>query len=146
MTKLRERILNAKDLGGETLTHKDLPEWLEEGESVLVQSITEATRRQLLKDCANDDGTTDEAKFTPALLIETLCDPTTKETIFARTDRDPLAGKSVVVIERVLKVALRVCGFTQPDVTEGNSGPTQGSATASALPNGSTKASGKSRA
>lgn len=144
--KLREKILNAKDLGGETLTHKDLPEWLEEDESLLVQSITEATRRQLLRDCALEDGTTDEGKFTPALLIETLCDPVTKETIFARTDRDALAGKSVVVIERVLKVALRVCGFTQPEVAEGNSGPMQDSATASVLPSGSTRASKKSRA
>lgn len=144
MTRLRERILNAEDLGSEVMTQSDLPEWLEEGESVLVQSITEAVRRKLIADCSVEDGELDLAKFTPALLIETLADPITKKPIFSAADRDAVAAKSSVVVDRVAAVAMRVCGFNRA-VTEKNSASGTGdSETASASRKISTRASRKS--
>lgn len=144
MTRLRERILNAEDLASEILTHADIPLWLDEEETLLVQGTTEAVRRKLVKDCSGEDGELDLAKFTPALLIETMKDPITKKPIFSPADRDALAAKSSVVVDRVAAVAMRVCGFNR-SVTEKNSeSRTDDSETASASRKPSTRASKKS--
>lgn len=119
--KLRESILNSKDRVGEILTHEDIPEWLEEGQTVKVQSISEATRRKLLKDCSDAEGNLDLEKFTPALLIETLVDPLNGQPVFSAADRDAVAAKSSIVVDRVGKVAMEVCGFADKAVMEKNS-------------------------
>lgn len=112
--KLREKVLNAKDLHEEIM---NVPEW---DTDIGLRSLSLARRNQLLNDAKGEDGKVDEQKLFPMLLIEMIFDPETGRQAFAVTDRDALADKSVGVIERIALKCLSVCGLSKTDELEKN--------------------------
>jgi hypothetical protein len=135
---LREMALSAQDASWEMV---EVPEW--KGAKFKVRSISAATKAQLLKDSKDEAGVLDSAKFYPQLLIATLVDPLNEQLVFQPTDRDVLNSRNAGVIERLCKVAARVCGLSDEGM-EKNSGATGSVASSSGSPNASAAPSGNS--
>lgn len=133
---LREKILNAPDIQKELVR---VDEW---DVTVEVRTLTGARMFEVKKGSSeirkNDDGedveVQDQAKLYAELLIASVFDPETGTPVFEAADRDALVGKSFAVLDRVVTVAMRICGLTKPEqkAMEKNSDATPSVATASA--------------
>jgi len=123
--RLREQIINADDRPSDLV---DVPEW---GCKVLLRGLTVAGLERVQK-VAGKDGEND-ARVAAATLIEAVYDPDTKERVFAATDLDVVAEKSVRIISRLGDVIARLSGSSETEGKElgnGSSG-TDGSTTPS---------------
>ncbi|WP_134705090.1 hypothetical protein [Ammoniphilus sp. YIM 78166] len=113
MSKLREKILNAKDIKEENVP---VSEWEVE---VQVRGLTGSARAKILSACVDTQtGAMDFEKLYPELLIASVYDPETGEKVFADADRDALNGKSGGALEKVAQVAMKLSGFNQAAVKE----------------------------
>lgn len=103
--KLREQILNAKDI-----KEKEIPveEW---GVKILVKGLTGKQRSMVLNEAMDKKGNLDFTKVYPDLVIATSYDPETKEPIFEKADRDLLNEKSGAALEKVAEVAVELSGL-----------------------------------
>lgn len=126
---LREQILTASDNYSEVM---EVAEW--GGAKIKIRSISGADKAALLKDSKNEKGEMDPAKFYPMLLIAAVVDPINGTPVFEPADRDALFAKRASTLEKVAKVAARVCGFTDEGM-EGNSAATASVASFSDSPN-----------
>lgn len=113
MSSLRDAILAADDLTSEIL---EIPEW---GVTVEVRTPTAGDRARLFKIGTTADGTVDPELLYPMLLVSTVCDPDTHESLFTLDDAEALNAKSGAVVERVANVAMRLSGMTPDAVDEG---------------------------
>lgn len=108
MSKLREKILNAKDIKEEKVL---VPEWEAE---ILIKGLTGAARSKILADCIDQrTGAMDIEKFYPELIIATAFDPDTGEKVFEPADRDTINTKNGGVLEKVAQVAAKLSGLDQ---------------------------------
>lgn len=111
---IRETILSAKTRRFEMFKSKY---WDAE---VKVESVSEGVRRALVKDCSDEKGEIDYAKFSPALIIECFKDPLNGAAIFEKADRDAILELDAQAVEEAVAVCMRVCGFSASE-TEKNS-------------------------
>lgn len=105
MSKLREKILNSKDIKTESVFVDD---WQVEVE---VRGMTGKARAALMDNTMKDNGKMDFEKLYPELLIATVYDPETGEQVFQPADRDQLNTKSSGAMEKVAKVAMKLSGL-----------------------------------
>lgn len=108
---LRDKILQAQDLKGETI---NVPEW---DVDIEVCGISGKARANLLKIGFTGD-ILDLEKMYPVLLSESLRDPETKEKIFKPEDYDALLEKNGAVIERLSRIAARKAGLLTGSIGE----------------------------
>lgn len=104
---IRDTILNAPDLPEELVT---VPEW--GGVQLLVRGLTGKGRGIFMEQAANK--TIDLKRLQADLIIQTLFDPATKESVFKPEDCEALNGKSGVVLDRIFTIAQRLSGMA-PD-------------------------------
>jgi hypothetical protein len=107
-SKLREQVLNAKDLAEERVT---VPEW--DDAEFLIRGLTGAERAKLLKSATNGgrSESVDFERYFADIVIMSARDPETGELVFEPTDRDMLNGKNAAAVERLAKVARRLSGL-----------------------------------
>lgn len=112
---LRSQILDAKDVGEETVT---VPEW---GDAVIrVRGLELGERSDLVMEVRGEDGEIDLTLYYARLLQLTARDPESGERIFEPDDAGLLQKKNPAAVDRVVKVALRLSGLTKTgDVEEG---------------------------
>jgi len=111
---LRDRILNVEDTVTEIV---DIPEW---GVKVAVKGLTIGEQQQFLKSVRKRTGektdfTLDNDKFVIQLLIRTVSDPETGETLFEQADAQTLMSKSWKAMSRIYNVSARLSGFADDD-------------------------------
>jgi hypothetical protein len=110
VSKLREQILNAKDIKSEKV---NVDEW---GVAVEVRGMTGKSRADLMNNSMKDNGKMDFEKLYPELLISCTYDPDTGDRVFQQADRDALNNKSSGALEKVAKVAMKLSGLDPDDV------------------------------
>jgi hypothetical protein len=135
-SKLREKILGAPDIKKELVR---VDEW---DVTVEVRTLTGAQMFEVKKGSSEirkneeeeDVEVQDQAKLYAALLIASVFDPETGAPVFEAADRDAIIAKSFAVLDKVVTVAMRICGLTKPEqkAMEKNSAATPSVATASA--------------
>lgn len=115
VSALRSQILDAKDVGEETVT---VPEW---GDAVIrVRGLELGQRSELVMEVRRDDGSIDLPLYYARLLQLTARDPESGELIFEPDDAGLLQKKNPAAVDRVVSVALRLSGLTKTgDVEEG---------------------------
>ena len=118
---IRERILAADDITTETM---EIPEW---GVTVAVRTMTGAARAEMLVSAS--DPTTGEVNYQtlyPQVIVASVIDPETGESVFTVEDVNALNLKSAAVVERVAQAGMRVSGMTKEAEKElGNDSATQ---------------------
>lgn len=117
-SKLREQILNAKDIKSEKVF---IEQWEIEVE---IRGLTGAERAVMLNDMR---GSVDFVKLYPQIVIATTYEPGTNIRIFEATDVDLLNSKSGAALEKIATVAMQLSGLKDGAVAdaEKNSGKTQ---------------------
>ena len=109
MSKLRDKILNAKDQRKEKVY---IDEWDAEIE---VRSMTGKERADLLRKCMirDDKGEreVDFEKLTVHAIIACCYDPETGEKLFEETDRDMLNTKNAGALEKLSETAFKLSGL-----------------------------------
>jgi len=107
MSKLREKILNAKDQRKEKVY---IEEWDVEIE---VRSMTGKERAEIIRKSVDKDkdGQVDVTLLTVNSVIACCYDPTTGEKVFEPTDRDILLTKNAGALEKLAEVALELSGL-----------------------------------
>ena len=109
---LRDRILNADDIGRELFT---VPQWDVEIE---IRTLSAMQRSRMLKACTLPDETIDLDRLYPMLIIATAFDPATNEPVFTEADMSALQEKSAGAIEAVATKAMQMSGMTAKAVDE----------------------------
>jgi hypothetical protein len=109
---LRDRILQSDDIGREEL---DIPQW---GVTVEVRTMSAGKRSRMLQTCTLPDGGVDLDRLYPMLIIATVFDPETGESVFAEEDMPALQDKSAGAIEFVAQKAMEMSGMTAKAVDE----------------------------
>ena len=106
MSKLRDRILQADDIGSEIV---EIPAW---NVKVEVRSLTAGEQMELLKKCRKPDGELNNDSLPIETLLTVCYDPETGEKLFDPADRDALRNKSASAYGLLLQAANRAAGFT----------------------------------
>ena len=119
----RDTILNTDDATYEPV---EIPEW---GVTVAVKSLTIEEQRQFMRTVRKRTGRksdyqVDHDKFMIQLLIATVVDIETHETVFEAADADALNKKSTKAATRAFDVAMRLSGFSDDDDVEAELKPT----------------------
>ncbi len=117
MSNLRDAALNADDITTEVV---DVPEW---GHKYGVKALTIEEQREFItavsKKEQEPDGTwqtsIDRDKYAVQLLLRTVVDPDTGETVFEPADAAALNKKSGRAVSRLLTVAARLAGLGGDD-------------------------------
>lgn len=111
MSKLRDKILNAKDQRKEKVY---VEEWDAEIE---VRSMTGKERAALLRKCMvrDDKGEkeVDIEKMTVYAIISCCYDPETGEKLFEEADRDMLNSKNAGALQRLSETVLELSGLSE---------------------------------
>ena len=120
---IRDTILNADDVTYETV---EVPEW---GVTVAVKGLTIAEQQRFMRTVRKRTGResdyqVDRDKFQIQLIIATVVDVDTHETIFEAADADALNAKSAKAASRLYEVASRLSGFSSDDDAEAELKPT----------------------
>ena len=114
---IRDTILNADDV---TFATVEVPEW---GVTVAVKGLTIAEQQRFMRTVRKRTGResdyqVDRDKFQIQLIIATVVDVDTHETIFEAADADALNAKSAKAASRLYEVASRLSGFSSDDDAE----------------------------
>lgn len=108
---IREKILNADDIGVETLY---IERW---GVTVQIREADGAARSAMLEKAI--DSTTGGMKIQniyPDLIIASTYDPETGEPVFNDDDRAVLMTKASGPLDEIAKIAMRLSGFNDDSV------------------------------
>lgn len=118
---LKDAIFSADDIDRELV---EVPEW---GVTVEVRAMSTGDRARAMQHWTDEEGKVDVGAFYPNLLVASVFDPETGETVFDPDDVEKLNAKSAAVIERLAQVAVRLSGMNPEAVDEAGEGssPTQ---------------------
>jgi hypothetical protein len=106
--KLRDKILNAKDIREETLY---VQEWDVE---LLIKGMTGKERANFMKKSMKGDKLDFEAMY-PALVIACAFDPEDGQKAFQEADKDAINTKSASAVEKVAKKAMELSGLGEEE-------------------------------
>lgn len=96
MSTLRERSLKGASIKKMLFTSSHWPDF-----TVEVRSVTGAKKMQVAAACRDDDGTIDTAKLVPAMIVESVYDPTTGEQVYQPADREALMNESAASLDEI---------------------------------------------
>lgn len=102
---LRDRILNAEDLGSEIVY---IPEW---DVKVEVRAMTVAQQQTLIAKVRKPNGDLNSELLAVETIIAACFDPETGERVFDDADRDVLRTKSASAFSRLLAASNRAAGM-----------------------------------
>lgn len=112
INKLREKILNTKDIKSELVTVEEWDATLE------VRALTGKQRANVITSALGPNGRMDFEKLYPELVISSCYDPETKERVFEKTDKDLLNEKSGGALEKIAQVVIKLSGLKPDSVDE----------------------------
>jgi hypothetical protein len=131
---LRAKLLAAKDIQSETVT---IPEW--DNITLELRGMTGAQQVKcaaaaMVRGNNGDEQTRDNDKLTRIMLLKSLFDPATGQLVLEDGDEDALWEKSVIVLNRLALIMLRLNGMSDEATAlmEKNSAATASAAGASA--------------
>ena len=119
VSKLRQQVLNAKDVNSELV---DVPHW---GVKIEVRGMTVGERVRFF-DRVSKNGEVDRTRYMPELLISTCFDPDSGEQVFEPADRDMLNTKSAAAVQLLVDAANRLSGFAGGEETDLDETPIEG--------------------
>lgn len=113
MPNLRNKILTSVTLKEKEITIKELDI------TVIIKELPAIKRNQLMKlytKVKNKEVETDTIKLIPALVIETCCDPETKEPIFEKADLDSINQLPSRIVDFLFKEASMINGMNEEEL------------------------------
>ena len=119
VSKLRQQVLNAKDVNSELV---DVPHW---GVKIEVRGMTVGERVRFF-DRVYKNVEVDRTRYMPELLISTCFDPDSGEQVFEPADRDMLNTKSAAAVQLLVDAANRLSGFAGGEETDLDETPIEG--------------------
>lgn len=110
---IRDKILAADDIGTDTV---HVPAW---NVDVTVRGMTLGQRNDAITAARNEDGSLNLSRYYAYIIIGTVSDPETGESVFTEDDVDLLLGKSSAPADLLAKKALDLSGMDEKgDVPE----------------------------
>lgn len=104
-TKLRDKILAAKDIKEETY---EVPEW---DVTLLLRGMTAKQRGRVMQACTDPKtGAVSYEKMYPKLTISGCFDPETKEAVFDDSDNDSINEKDGGIVETIAMKIMNLSG------------------------------------
>ncbi|HET9776804.1 MAG TPA: hypothetical protein VFP77_09590 [Gemmatimonadaceae bacterium] len=116
MSTLRERSLSGASIRKTTFTSSHWPDY-----TVEVRSVTGAKKMEIADACRGNDGEIDTAKLVPAMIVESVYDPSTGEQVYGPADRDALMNESAAALDEIWNDAVApMNGYGSQTATEKN--------------------------
>lgn len=110
MSKLRDKIFNAKDIETELVYVRQWDVKIE------VRGLTGTERAKVLKSAVTQDNKVDFESLYPEIVIASSYDPETGEKVFEPADKEALNKKSSAATEKIAKTAMKLSGLNESAV------------------------------